>query len=137
MHHELIQRMQRMADLMGGNVASLLQDAMKAVKGESDPLDTAYIALGAKHALAELPEEVYSALSDGLGESGLIDEVITACVPLVAEAWDAVGPDGVGGVWVYEVSEELGAWWVYQYIDAAPTEDMIRAQIAKLVEAMG
>lgn len=139
MNTELIARMKNAADVIGGNIAAVLQDAVRELESAPDLSDVAYLAKGFGAALQKLSGSAYRALSDGYGEQGLIDEMLSRCVPLVSEAWAAVGEDGVGGVWAYEVCEPLGHWWVSAagWGTKFPTEAATRAEIARLVERMG
>lgn len=69
-----------------------------------DPLDIAYIALGAKQALSS------SRPSHGVGSFDGELAYVQACIehaPLLAEAWEGCS-DTFPGVWCYEVAEPFG-----------------------------
>lgn len=70
-----------------------------------DPVDVAYLAIGANQAWTEAHEALRNSI-DG-GQQGFIEEVIQAGGPALADLWD-LQADHFQGVWYYEVSEPLG-----------------------------
>lgn len=79
-----------------------------ATKAEVDPLDIAYLAIGAEEGLKEYQD----ALGD-ISQQEVIETVI-AFADNLRRAWAALGDSDVG-VWCYEVSEPLGTWIVEQW----------------------
>ncbi|WNH52410.1 hypothetical protein [Stenotrophomonas oahuensis] len=139
MNTELIARMKNAADVIGGNIAAVLQDAVRELENAPDLTDVAYLGKGCAEALAKLDASTYGVLSEGGGECGLIEDMVSTCAPLVQAAWAAVGEDGVGGCWAYEVCEPLGHLWVAEALkqDAPPTAKVMGEHVARLVERMG
>lgn len=70
-----------------------------------DPLDVAYLAIGANQAWTEAHEALLNSI-DG-GQMGFIEQVINAGGPALADLWDAQGED-LEGLWYYDVSEPVG-----------------------------
>lgn len=70
-----------------------------------DPVDIAYLALGANLAWAEANNEQRDS-TDG-GQLGYIEEVINAAAQALADLWNAEA-DNSEGVFYYEVSEPTG-----------------------------
>src|SRR5688500_10081088 len=84
-----------------------------------DPLDIAYLAMGADfawreyvdaHKAHERPEAF-----EGIGQDEVIAEVISYATEL-REAWEALNDEWAGGVWYYDVSEPLGTWIIREWI---------------------
>lgn len=102
-----------------------------------DPLDIAYLAMGAQTeweiATAQNNNQLPDAL-DGLGQDNVISDVILAA-PLLAEAWRQIEPHWRGGVWVYEIAEELGAWIIQQWVILGhkPDNSAIQAELSNLI----
>lgn len=69
-----------------------------------DPVDIAYLALGAHQAWAQANDAQRDSL-DG-GQTEFVEEVVQAA-PTLAALWDAQDDDSLGS-WYYEVSEPLG-----------------------------
>lgn len=81
-----------------------------ATRPKADPLDIAYLAIGAEEGW----KECQGALGD-IGHQEVIETVI-AFADNLRRAWAALGDDGwSGGNWYYEVSEPLGTWIVEQW----------------------
>lgn len=104
----------------------------------TDPLDIAYLAIGADHAWRTVADNANTSRPhcfDGIGQDGVIAEVITAA-PALKAAWDRLGADGwAGGVWYYDVPEPLGDWFVRQWVEhgARPDDAAIAARIDVLI----
>lgn len=79
-----------------------------ASKPEADPLDIAYLAIGAEEGW----KECQGALGD-ISHQKVIETVI-AFADNLRRAWAALGDSDIG-VWYYEVSEPLGTWIVEQW----------------------
>ena len=79
-----------------------------ATRPEADPLDIAYLAIGAEEGW----KECQGALGD-IGHQEVIETVI-AFADNLRRAWAALGDSDIG-VWYYEVSEPLGTWIVEQW----------------------
>lgn len=79
-----------------------------ATKVEVDPLDIAYLAIGA--------EEGWKEYQDALGDIGQQEVIgtVIAFADNLRRVWAAIG-DSYDGVWYYEVSEPLGTWIVEQW----------------------
>ncbi|MCO5735904.1 hypothetical protein [Stenotrophomonas maltophilia] len=139
MNTELIARMKNAAEVIGGNIAAVLLDAVKELESAPDLCDVAYLGKGCAEALAKLDTGTYGLLTEGIGECGVIEEMVSTCAPLVQAAWAAVSEDGVGGCWAYEVCEPLGHLWVAEALkqDAPPTAKVMGQHVAQLVERMG
>jgi len=69
----------------------------------TDPLDTAYLAIGAARMLDKLPRA--RALHDA-GELDIVQLAIDAA-PALQAAWDELGGEW-DGVWAYDVAEPVG-----------------------------
>lgn len=114
--------------------------AKRESKPEPEPtdftLDIAYLAIGADRSWRELVDatgETPEAF-DGLGQDRVIGDVISAA-PLLADEWRRVAVTWDGAVWVYEVTEELGAWIVRSWASEGrmPSSARIIEQIRTLI----
>lgn len=92
-----------------------------------------YVLWGAEAARSADKSNHYETNWDGGGHMGMAQECLRAA-RLAEAVWDAYeGKDDFGGVWLYEVAEELGAW-LYAECDSA-TDDAIKAKVSKLIAA--
>lgn len=88
----------------------------------NDPLDVAYLAIGAKAGLADAPCGTYHALSDALGgELGIISAAVDL-FPMLERLWDEVEGE-FDGVWAYEVCEPLGRWYIGELLEGRHDAD--------------
>ena len=111
---------------------------METVDFEADPLDVAYMAIGAHSYLRAAPEP-RCVTNGSAGELDMISEVI-AFAPLLAALWDeweAVNNgEGFPGVWAYEVAEPFGEHLMIHMaqnreVSAKDAEQMARGIIAQ------
>jgi len=112
-------------------VESLNRDAGSPAEAD-DPLDIAYLAIGAAEAWRA--NDGVDAFGD-IGQDAVISEVVAFAANL-RRAWAALGDEGwSGGAWYYEVSEPLGTWIVEQWIarGACPSSDDVDAKIAEMI----
>jgi hypothetical protein len=87
-----------------------------------DPLDIAYLAIGAKSALLTAKSEAYKTLAEAHGgELEIINEVV-AQAAMLERVWLDVCDD-FAGVWCYEVCEPLGHWCMEQLLAGAVSID--------------
>lgn len=97
-------------------------------------LDVAYLAIGADAAWRESCDwsERYQSLID-LGQEIVIGEVVAHAANL-EKAWPG-SAQWDGGVWAYDVAEELGEWIVRQWVATGnkPDDVAIDARIVQLI----
>lgn len=102
-----------------------------------DPLDTAYLTIGAYQALKKLDDKAYDNLTCADGEVGVIQDLLTACGDALHEAWAALdgGNEWGGGCWAYDICEWLGMWWVETYAatNLPPLRAAVAARLAEMI----
>lgn len=107
--------------------------------GEAEPLTIAFVAIGAIErwtALSATPEgqEALDRLSDGLGQTGVIYEIVSR-----AKVLDQLFPqyaERFGTVFEYEVAEPFGAWMFDRMLDEDYLDDYrILDKARELLEA--
>ena len=76
----------------------------------TDPLDAAYLAIGAARELDRLGK--HRALD--VAELDVIALAVEAA-PILQKLWEEQGEDWAG-VWAYDVAEPLGAWIAREYV---------------------
>jgi hypothetical protein len=109
-----------MSDTAHNTIRTHLQAALAAIPAPTniDPIDTAFLCIGAAEALSKLEEAEHETVSDGLGMTGVIDNVLDHA-PTLGKLWaeltqDTPGEWG-GGVYAYDVAEPLGAELIRQW----------------------
>lgn len=99
-----------------------------------DPMDIAYLSMGALQALDADGGKAYDWLNPhaSLGQDGMIYEVITKCGPAVKAVWNEV-KDEWDGVFLYDVVEPLGMWFINEWVrrETPPSEADAKAQARK------
>ncbi|WP_445978408.1 hypothetical protein [Stenotrophomonas muris] len=114
----------------------------ESVSRQRDPLDTAYLTIGAYQALKALKDKPYDNLTVADGECGLIGEMLGACDAALRDTWaqiDATAEGWTGGCWAYDIAEPLGMWWVNTYAATGlpPLRAAVDAKLAEMIEAEG
>lgn len=76
-----------------------------------DMLTPAFIGIGASEEMAKDDDRLYKKLTDLQGQDGVVTDALSVCIQASERAWAEVKEEW-GGVWAYEVDEELGRWYV-------------------------
>lgn len=100
---------------------------------DSDPLDIAYLSMGALQALDADNGKAGAWLNEVAGnpQTETISVMLSACLPAIQRVWAEL--DGYEGVWAYDVVEPLGMWFINEWFrrEVAPTEADAKAQARK------
>lgn len=100
-----------------------LKLAVKSLR--MDPLDIAYLSMGALQALDADGGKAYDWLNPhaSLGQDGMIHEVLNNCLPAIQTVWAEV-KDEWDGVFLYDVVEPLGMWFINEWVrrETPPSE---------------
>jgi hypothetical protein len=101
-----------------------------------DPLDVAFLAIGASYVLGTLSAHEYEHMTDGYGTDGMVSEMLDACSNAVTDAWEATKHEWAHGVWVYDIAEGLGAFWVRESVRLGyhASRDEIEPELARLIK---
>ena len=99
-----------------------------------DHMEVAYLSMGALQALDKDGGKAYDFLNPhaSLGQDGMIQEVLTKCLPAIQTVWAEV-KDGWDGVFLYDVVEPLGMWFINEWVrtETPPTEKAALAMARK------
>ena len=92
-----------------------LKLAVKSLR--MDPLDIAYLSMGALQALDADNGKAYDWLNPhaSLGQDGMIAEVLDKCMPAVQQVWDEQEGE-YDGMFLYDVVEPLGMWFIREWV---------------------
>ncbi len=90
----------------------------------NDPMDIAYLSMGALQALDENGKAAYYAINNGgYSQSCMIQEMLTVCHPAIVKHWRETDGE-YEGCYLYDVVEPLGMWFIREWHrrEKAPTE---------------
>lgn len=108
--------------LTGEARSSMSEDMGNAIEAfekatRIDHLDVAYLSMGAITMLDADNRKAGHAISRlGYGQVEFISEMLDLCMPVIVKVWAEVSETYDAGVWVYEVSEPLGMWFVRETV---------------------
>lgn len=139
---DLIRRAKVVAASIWNGNDNVLSECITALERAPDPLDTAYLTIGAYQALKALKDTSYVGLTLADGECGLISDMLSACDAALRNAWlqiDATAEGWTGGCWAYDIAEPLGMWWVNTYAATGlpPLRAAVDAKLTEMIDAEG